>query len=651
MNRLSSCHCFRAAFGLLLLVSAPLWAVEKILHFDSKINLHHDGTITVIETLDVWAEGKAIKRGIYRDFPTRYRNDLAIERRTGFKVVSVLLDGEPTSMMRQDMINGQRVYMGDKNRYLSHGRHRFQLTYRTDHQLRFFDEYDEFYWNVTGNGWSFPINKVTATIRLPQNGGEAIKDIHGWTGYQGQQGEDFQILTADTDKNTVAFKTTQPLSEHQGLTIGVSFEKGLFEQPGLQIGRFIEHNILWLSTLLAVLGLLVFMALAWLRHGRDPKKGVIIARFKPPKGMSPAAINYLDNQKITNTTLTAAILSLAVKGALRIEQKSQHYRLFKKQPRQGLSKGEKQVYKNLFTDKKDELIINKNPNAKLAKGKTSLAHKLTTEYKDACFKNNRRYIISGWLMSFVCCVLFYVLYYGFEQGSAAYLGTFCVYVFAFVVAVVTLMAWPVVVGILFLLVLLGSFSELMQWFVNVQVGLYFTLSMIALNILFTWLMQSPTLYGRQIFDQVAGLKLYISMAEEQRLNLMNPPEKNLAHYEALLPYAVALGLENRWAEKFSAVFATAEQSDTTDLPFSWYQGDGHQALNLTEQLSDFTGNLDSTVQKAADVPASKQSISSSSDGYGSYSSSYSSSYSTGSSFSSGGGFSGGGGGGGGGGGW
>ena len=652
MGRFQQTKFIGLLFLGLIISAAPVFAVEKIILFDSSINLHHDGTITVIETIDVWAEGRNIKRGIYRDFPTRYRNDLAIERRTGFKVLTVVLDGEPTSMILQDMINGQRVYMGDKNSYLSHGQHRFQMTYRTDHQLQFFDDYDEFYWNVTGNGWSFPINKVTVTVRLPQGGSKAIKDIRGWTGYQGQLGDDFKILSMDTDNNTVAFASTQTLAEHQGLTIGLSFKKDLFQQPGLQIGRFIEHNILWLSTLLAVLGLLFFMALAWLRHGRDPKKGVIIARFKPPKGISPAAINYLDNNKITNTTLTAAILSLAVKGALRIKQKSQNYRLLKQTKHQPISKGEHAVYKNLFADKKDELLINKKPNKQLASAKRMLAIKLKKEYKEACFRNNRRYIIWGWLLSFVCCLLFYGLFYGFGLSWGELFAGFVVFGFAFVISVVLLMTWPVIVGLVLILMLVGSFTELMDWFAAVQVGIYFTLAMIGLNILFTWLMQSPTLYGRQIQDKIAGLKLYISMAEEQRLNLMSPPEKNLAHYEALLPYAVALGLQNRWAEKFSAVFSAekAAEKTTGDLPLSWYQGDVLSGQSFTEQLSAISGQLDSTIQKAADVPASKQSISSSSDGYGSYSSSYSSSSSS-SSFSSGGGFSGGGGGGGGGGGW
>lgn len=651
MKRLRHLLLIRLFCVGLFIATTPVLAVEKILHFDSDITVAADGQMQVVETIDVWAEGQAIKRGIYRDFPTRYRNQLAVERRTDFDVVSVLLDGENTAMSRQELANGWRIYMGDKDHYLSHGQHRFQLTYRTNHQLQFFDDYDELYWNVTGNGWSFPINKVTARVHLPDGGGQAIQDIQGWTGYQGQQGDDFEIYPRNDGKNTVEFATTQALAEHQGFTIGLAFKKGVFREPGWQFGRFIQHNILWLSTLMAIIGLLFFMALAWYRHGRDPKKGIIVARFKPPKGISPAAVNYLDNKKITNTTLTAAILSLAVKGALRIQQKSQHYRLFKQKPNQSLSKGERQLYKNLFADKNDELIINKQPNSKLAKGKKHLALRLQSEYKDACFKNNRRYIIWGWLLSVVCCALFYMLFYGFGFNWGELLAGFLTFVFVFIIAIIFLMTWPVIVGLVLLLMLLGSLTEVLNWFESVQVGIYFTLVMIGLNILFTWLMQAPTLYGRQIQDQIVGLKLYISMAEEQRLNLMNPPEKNLAHYEALLPYAVALGLQNRWAEKFSAVFVAEQAADKTtrDLPFSWYQGDVITGQSFAEQLSAMSGQLDKTMQKAADVPPSKQSISSSSDGYGSYSSSYSSSSS--SSFSSGGGFSGGGGGGGGGGGW
>src|SRR5690554_1890627 len=405
MSRPQKAGFLRLLFLALFITALPALAVEKILHFDSEITLAVDGAMTVTETIDVWAEGNAIKRGIYRDFPIWYRDELAIEHRTGFDVLSVFLDGEPTSVTQQNMLNGTRVYMGDKNHYLSHGQHRFQLTYRTDGQLKFFDGYDELYWNVSGNGWLFPINQITTTVHLPAGGGELIKDREAWTGYQGQQGDAFKIEpTLSKQPDVVRFSTTQTLAEHQGLTIGLAFKKGLFTPPDMQIGQFIRHNILWVTTALSLTCLLVFMGMAWFRHCREPEKGVIFASFKPPVGLLPAAIKFLDNKKITNTTFTAVPPSFAVKGAIPNKQKSQQYPLFKKTTNKPMSKGEKLVYKQLFVNNTNKLVIDKTPNKQLAAAKQRLAAKLEKEYQQACFKNNKRYIVWGWLVSGGCCL-------------------------------------------------------------------------------------------------------------------------------------------------------------------------------------------------------------------------------------------------------
>mgnify|MGYP001822670256 FL=1 len=140
---------------------------ERIVDFDSRIQIFADGHLIVTETIKVISAGDMIKHGIYRDFPTRYENRNGRQIEVGFSVLNVTRDGMAESYHTKPLSNGIRIYMGKRDAFISPGRHTFTLTYRTDRQLGFFDEHDELYWNVTGNGWSFQIDQARAEVILP----------------------------------------------------------------------------------------------------------------------------------------------------------------------------------------------------------------------------------------------------------------------------------------------------------------------------------------------------------------------------------------------------------------------------------------------------------------------------------------------------
>lgn len=146
----------------------PAFAEEFIRSYHSVIEVAADGKLAVTETITARAEGRNIKRGIFRDFPL-YALD-ANNRRTkvDFNVVSVERDGAPENWRTENIDGGIRIYTGSADRFLPTGEHIFQITYTTARQIRYFSDYDELTWNVTGNGWQFPMGEISATITLPQ---------------------------------------------------------------------------------------------------------------------------------------------------------------------------------------------------------------------------------------------------------------------------------------------------------------------------------------------------------------------------------------------------------------------------------------------------------------------------------------------------
>lgn len=158
---------------------------ERILSFHSDITVNPNASMLVRETIKVRSAGDQIRRGIYRDFPTRYKDRLGNQYVVGFAVLEVQRDGKPEPSRIERQSNGERVYIGRKNVYLDPGEYTYTLVYRTTRQLGFFPDHDELYWNVTGNGWIFPIDAASATVTLPKG---IVKEALWRDAYTGPQG-------------------------------------------------------------------------------------------------------------------------------------------------------------------------------------------------------------------------------------------------------------------------------------------------------------------------------------------------------------------------------------------------------------------------------------------------------------------------------
>ncbi len=185
---------------------------ERILDFRSNIEVHRDGAVTVTETIKVVSTGRKIKRGIYRDFPTTYKDRLGTTVRVGFKLVEVRRDGRPEPYRVESRSNGIRIYIGQKDVLLRRGTYTYKITYRTTRQIGFFENSDEFYWNVTGNGWEFAIERASASVVLPE-GAKAL-DHGAYTGRMGARGGDF--IAGRDARGHMTFITTRALKRREG---------------------------------------------------------------------------------------------------------------------------------------------------------------------------------------------------------------------------------------------------------------------------------------------------------------------------------------------------------------------------------------------------------------------------------------------------
>ena len=322
---------------------------ERITNFQSDIDVHPDGRISVTEKITVICRGEQIKRGIFRDFPTTYRDRWGNTVRVGFQPLSVERDGSPDSYHLQEIDKGQRLYIGRKDVFLKPGTYTYKITYESSGQLGFFKDFDELYWNATGNGWSFVIERAEAAVVLPT--GAEVLNTAAYTGRVGDKGQHF--TTTLSERGRVTFRTTRPLMPGEGLTIAVAWPKGAVSEPsrlerGLSIWR--QNRVVAYGGI-GLLALAAYYIVVWFLVGKDPARGIIIPLFSPPKWLSPAAVRCLMRLgSFDHKTLAAAVVAMAVKGYLTISESDEHTFTLKKTGTDGasLSAGELKVAKELF---------------------------------------------------------------------------------------------------------------------------------------------------------------------------------------------------------------------------------------------------------------------------------------------------------------
>ncbi len=612
-------------FCLLTVVSAR-GPVERILDYHSDITLEDDGSLEVTETITVISVGNQIRRGIFRDFPTTYTDPYNNRYVVGFQMLSATRDSAPEQFRIEDQSNGKRIYLGNPKALVSPGRHVYTISYTTNRQLGFFKDHDELFWNVTGNGWDFPIDTASATVHLPGNIPTGKVTLSGFTG---QQGSRESRLASSSDDAGFEFTAQRPLVWHEGLSVLLRWPKGYIIPPTFSqnLEFFFRDNRGALLLGCGFLVTLLYYLTAWSAVGRDPVRGVIMALYEPPASLSPSAMRYLMRMGYDNKTFAAAILDMAVRGFLKITEDSGVYRLtLTGKDDRVLTPDEKQIASELFEGRNEVLL--KQENHKLIKrAMVEMQKWLKTAEEKTYFLTNSRYLIPA-----VSCL-------GSRRGGLTsqpwafreriggvfacfWLTIWTAAVSGLVLAVIA--AWREVARggtsalvsggkalylTLFAIPFLGG-EALGLFFLTKFTSLSFGLFLIATGILhgvFLHLMKAPTFAGRRLMDQVEGFKMFLGSVDGDRLNRAAPPQQTPEVFEKFLPYALALDVEQDWANKFSGILSaagTAPGSSGSAYTPTFYSGSSWSSFSGAGFASSFGSSLTSAISSSSAAPGS-----------------------------------------------
>lgn len=553
-------------------------AIEHIEHFDADIVIDESSRISVKETID-YDFGEEERHGIFRWVPLR-----AVVGGVGdLKIDNILVTDESgTAYPIADISdNGGSVNIKIGDAYtLITGVHTYIISYTIDRAIGYFDNYDELYWNITGNDWEVPINRVTAKVTLPTEVQDADLILQQYCLSYGDSSLCGDLRESVVDGKIIYFESdlNRPFSSGEGVTLSVGFPKGIVAVAEIP---WWENARTYTYIFIGIIAYYIISFLIWFFGIYMPKKrGMqrpIITEYTSPEGMSPSVLGYIYNNGNGSTSrfATADILYLAQKGVVGIdagERKTSnrgkksliivpalifglialiiskvflavliilaafHYKKIiktislvlnpvpftftQKKEIQGYQKHLQTIY-SIFTSAEPvtlEEIKNRKEYKRFDTYAGEVAQQADLEYSPLQSGVKKRFL-KFFAFSFVASSI--MMGVGFLSLSGKTVSGLFVCLLALVI-----------LGIV-------SFSIKESLRKNLR-------------------------YRTDVWYKAAGLYQYIKTAEKDRIAFESNPEKSEHIFSELLPYAVVFKLEEKWTETFKGIISNPEWSTSSN---------------------------------------------------------------------------------------
>ncbi len=560
---------FYFLFLLSFLFVSKVFAIEHISQYTVDLEVQESGDLNVQETIR-YDFDTLQRHGIYRNIPTQYvRNG----NKTFLDISHIeVFDqaGKSYPFVTSHENNQLVIKIGDADTLIT-GVHDYVLKYDVKKPVVFQDTFDRLSWNAIGTEWNVPIDAVDIHIQEPKSFENKVLKVNC---YRGVYGVAQSCGFGSVEKTGATFKTSN-LGQNKGLTIDIDLKKGtIFPPSAWEI--FLEQVKKWWPVLIPFLTFVVLFRV-WYKKGRDPRgAGTIVTQFDAPEGLTPAEVGTLVDQGADDKDVFAEIIYLATKGYLKIfkEEKkgilgTEDYTLTQLKDEQSLENiFDKQLMQGLFASglgsnselrKTVKMSDLKNKfYTSLSEIKKTLYSTMTAEgyFKENPWRTKIKYIIPG------AVILLFSFY---------------------IVKLLEMKA--------------GEPLWVLRWSVFSSAFLFF---------IFAPFMPARTAKGVAAKEHILGFKNYLTVAEKDRIDFHNAPEKNPATFEKFLPYAMALGVEKVWAKQFADL----------NLRPSWYgssSGSTFNAIAFTSGMSHFSSVAKSNM---ASSPSSSGGGGSSGGGFG-----------------------------------
>ncbi|KKU21364.1 MAG: hypothetical protein UX33_C0027G0003 [Candidatus Azambacteria bacterium GW2011_GWC1_46_13] len=542
-------------FGFQQVVRAE---TEVINNFNANITIQKDGSIFVTENI-IYNFGSNQKHGIFRDIPLTAVNGPQLNINVSGVSDNIRNEfGQPYQYTTSITNNVLRIKIGDPNAFVT-GIKNYIISYQVDNAIRTFNDHDELYWNVTGNQWPVAIQSANASVILPDSSiSNARMDC-----FTGPQGDTQKNCTFNqVDSSVVRYSTTQSLNVNEGLTLVLGIPLGYIQntyvppqQTYSSSNTSTSSNNFILGIFLGLFIIFIFVLVISLFARRAAKikpKPVIprelrgrpvVPEYNPPDNLSPIEIGTLLDGRVDVTDISSVIMDLAIRGYLKIRYTTQEIRF--------------------WPDKKDFELIKLKDGADLVHPADKIIFKLLFKSRGSVKLSDlkeQKTDFQAQIKKIQEDTEQYLRDKGYFDRTAKdkskKLKTYL---------------W-IATAILFIGTFLLTISP--SWFGLIFIASFagFVGAVIVIPIMIMRLANKLTPQGIAALGKILGFKEFLQLTDKDKLRLLNAPELRPETFEKFLPYAMVLGVEDKWAQKFEGIYNTIPDwyEDPTEAGFNSY---------------------------------------------------------------------------------
>jgi uncharacterized membrane protein len=527
----------KASLLMLFLAVSSAVQAEVINKFEADYTIAGNGEVTVVETI-TYDFGEEERHGIFRTIKNKHPQSASAwykSRSIDLVVTEVKRAGEAEPFVVEGLGKERKIKIGDEDITLS-GVQTYTIRYTLSGALSYGDLGSEFYYNVTGNDWEVPIELAVATVQ-----GESLSGDYYC--YQGMSGSVDTCTNSLKDNGKIIF-TANNVAPGTGLTIATEIDPA-------KVAYVVHEETTWLlfGYALALVWGSALVVCTYRFRRRHVLSKTVIAQYEPYKNYLPMYTGYLFDNLLDPRDITASILYLAEQGFIKITKTTKKVLLIipttdytitllrplTEIPSKFLTKVSELLFVNETTVGSEVSI------SALAKERTKNAERIMQLRRDL----------------------------GEDLKANGFLESTYPQVASYTPRVLVVLAF-----------VFGGF-------VFVDFGVVLVALVFACTIALGLIMLIPrkTAMWYEARNHTEGFKLFLTVTDKERFDFHNAPEKSPELFMQYLPYAVALGVEEKWAKVFEGI--TIPQPD-------WYDGGNIAAFSagaLTNDLGAFSTAL------------------------------------------------------------
>lgn len=585
-------------FLLSLILLTPVQSVraDTIDYYNVDIKLFENNTAEITETI-YYNFSESNRHGIYRQIPESFKANGNLSP-IDIKIKSITNEeGKPYKFVNQSF-SGIDLKIGDPDKYVD-SKEIYVIKYLVKNPIGFFENNDEFYWNLTGNDWVVStISNVHAKIEFP----ETIEGRIGSYNYCGLIGSNSSCGSFFVSGHVVRFDSYKVFNSGEGVTIDLEFDKGIISEPTV-LDNIIGMIWKYLPVLVAfILAILIFIKVFKVQiettrlYKKFKSSHPDMVQYTPEKFSVIEASFFHDGKSIPSKDVAGFIVWCAIEGYIKIIEDDGDYCFDKLD---GFNKLENDTEKDFINQlskiriKKEigfSRVVDRNEdrNSNLLKSTISsvIIKQVMKSFTSSLFNMYVNKILEN---DYIHSETLKKIEKKIEKSLKLGINSQLMNYFDFINAKKY--------GLISLLLFLSLNPGLFFLFFSLSLGLgliglipsLILIFMVIFILFFIKAMPDYTEKGMEAAWFIKGLYKYINMSEKERIKVANSPEKTPVLFEKLLPYAMVFGLEEKWIREFEGIYQISNSY--------WISSNSSAALNLS-LISKLSISIDNSIGKS-----------------------------------------------------